>query len=219
MKKVKNTPKHVENWIIGVDEVGRGPLAGPVTVAAVMANIIPDVGHGKLNGIRDSKKLSHKQRVEWNTVIKKNFFYSIHSVPPRIIDKRGISYAIRLAVSKCLTKILSTLQHKPVSALQLEVLLDGGLEAPLEYEHQRTIIKGDERVPIIAAASIIAKVHRDRYMIRLAKKFPQYDFYTHKGYGTHMHREAIKKHGLSEHHRVSFCKKIKEGPRTDPLTD
>jgi ribonuclease HII len=203
MIPVNREEKGVQKWIIGIDEVGRGPLAGPVTVAAVVA---PETSFftfhsAPLNGIRDSKKMNGNQRKRWNTIIKNNFTCAIVSINNNIIDKRGIVYATHVAVSRCLKKIL----HKQkLEKRKLTILLDGGLHAPPEYNRQKTIIKGDEKEPLIAAASIVAKVHRDQYMTRLAKRYPHYGFERHKGYGTAKHREAIKMYGLSDMHRKSF---------------
>jgi len=205
-------------WIIGIDEVGRGPLAGPITVAAVAVLLKKPILKsdfsrfrevelpGKLAGIRDSKKLTPRKREVWDTIIRKNFLHTISSVQPKSIDTRGISVAAHLAVKRCLQKLPKAYGLKPKAC---SVLLDGGLHAPARYANQKTIIKGDELHPIIAAASIVAKVHRDRYMLRLHKKLPQYGFDRHKGYGTKAHMAAIREHGLSEHHRVSFCRGIK----------
>ena len=196
-------------WLIGIDEVGRGPLAGPITVAAVAVPFMePEAWNMKqafFAGIRDSKKLTVLQRQSWNKKIRKEILYTISSVSCGVIDKRGISYAARVAVARCLKKLSKTCFMFHDSCY---VILDGGLAAPLEYKNQQTIIKGDEKVPVIAAASIIAKVHRDRYMTRLYKKYPLYGFEKHKGYGTKMHTEAILKNGLSEIHRKSFCKNL-----------
>lgn len=183
-------------YIVGIDEAGRGPLAGPVTVGAVAM----PYGKTAFRGIRDSKKLSPKRREAWFRFFKDNprIKYSVSSVSHSIIDKRGISYALRLAVSRCVEK----LEFRPKM-----ILLDGSLFAPERY-NQKTIIKGDEKIPIIAAASIVAKVTRDRKMIRLAKKYPKYSFHIHKGYGTLLHRRLLKKHGLSEIHRKSFCTRL-----------
>ena len=206
---VNSTSGHVEKWIIGIDEVGRGPLAGPVTIAAVAA-IVRNYESGIMNygleGVRDSKKLSPKQREQWNRVIKQNFLFAIASVSHSVIDKNGIRHACSLAVKNVLKKLLY--RNPIIHNSKFMILLDGNLAAPSEYKNQQTIIKGDEKVPLIAAASIVAKVHRDRYMIRLAKKFPLYGFDKHKGYGTVMHREAIGKHGVLEAHRKTFCKAI-----------
>ncbi|OGF51446.1 ribonuclease HII [Candidatus Giovannonibacteria bacterium RIFCSPLOWO2_02_FULL_43_11b] len=186
----------MSKYIVGIDEAGRGPLAGPVTVAvvAILKNSkikLPD---------RDSKKLSAKKREEWFQFFKDNplLKYSVSSVSHSIIDKRGISYALRLAVRRSIEK----LEFRPKM-----ILLDGSLFAPQEY-NQKTIIKGDEKIPIIAAASIVAKVTRDRKMVRLAKKYPKYGFEMHKGYGTLTHRVMLKKYGLCEIHRKSFCTRL-----------
>ena len=182
--------------------MGRGCLAGPLTVGAILKK-----GRVNLRGIKDSKKLSAKQREEWLRQIKnqklktKNLEIAIASVGAPIIDKIGISASARLAVGRCLRKL-------KIENYKLKILLDGSLYAPKTYLNQETIIKGDEKIPLIAAASIAAKVWRDGKMLRLAKKFPRYALEIHKGYGTLIHRRAIKKHGLSEIHRRSFCKKL-----------
>jgi len=197
----------VEKWIIGIDEVGRGPLAGPVTVAAVAVPCVSDSDFpiSSLKGIQDSKKCTRLGRKRWNAKIRQEFPFVIASVSEKIIDRDGIMQAIRSAVFGCLTKL--TMKHNIPPAHCL-VLLDGGLRAPDEYKNQKSIIKGDEIIPIISAASIIAKIHRDRYMVRLHKKYPLYGFDQHKGYGTKVHREAILKNGLSEVHRKTFCKNL-----------
>lgn len=205
--------KHVEKWIIGIDEVGRGPLAGPITVAAVAVMVNSKSQNQNLDGIRDSKKLSPKQRERWNTVIRQNFPFAIASVSHSIIDKKGIRHSCSTAITEVLKKFFlkNPLIHNLPAGRQgskFIILLDGGLCAPSKYKNQQTITKGDEKVLIIAAASIVAKVHRDRYMVRLHKKYPQYGFDKHKGYGTALHREAIQIYGLSECHRASFCKKL-----------
>lgn len=188
--------------LIGIDEVGRGCLAGPLTVGAILKD-----GRVNLRGIKDSKKLSAKQREEWLErltaygIRRKARNAAIASVGAPIIDKIGITAAARLAVGRCLKKL--AIRHKPYA-----IVLDGSLYAPKTYLNQETIIKGDEKIPLIAAASIFAKVWRDKKMARLAKKFPDYALEIHKGYGTLAHRRAVKKHGLSEIHRKSFCKKF-----------
>ena len=195
--------------VVGIDEVGRGPLAGPVAVAALAAPAslkFKVKGAGFFKEIKDSKKLSAKKREEWFLRIKKNrnLKYAVSFVSPSVIDKRGISFALRLAVKRCLEKLLSA--HK-LKIINYKLFLDGSLVAPPEYS-QKTIIKGDEKISIIAAASIIAKVTRDRRMVSLSKKFPDYSFEIHKGYGTRLHCELIRKHGLSEIHRQSFCTRL-----------
>jgi len=200
----------VGKYIIGIDEVGRGPLAGPMMVGAVA--IAGDTGF--LEGIRDSKKLSEKKRNEWSEKIwmekeKRNRLESgrllagikiaIVAVAPENIDRYGISQTIKGAVAKCLT----TLKIAPD---ECEIMLDGSLYAPKEYKNQQTIIKGDEKFPVISAASVVAKVYRDAQMVKLNEKYPEYGFDVHKGYGTAAHIAAIKKHGLSAIHRRIFCR-------------
>lgn len=209
-------------FIVGVDEAGRGPLAGSIAVGAVAAIFErlkirkPDFRNrrcgrakfslcenfrdkrflksGFLVNIKDSKKLSAKQREKWREVLIKNFECRVSLVGPQIIDKIGIQRATRLAVSRVLRKF--------ELAPDL-VLLDGSMSAPEKY-NQQTIIRGDEKVPLISAASIIAKTARDAKMLRLHKKFSQYCFDQHKGYGTKLHYKMLKKHGLCSLHRRSF---------------
>ena len=182
--------------VIGIDEAGRGPLAGPIAVAAIAGR---NLRSRFLRNIKDSKKLSAKQRQEWLEILKENFEFHVAMVGPQTIDKIGISKATKLAVSRVLRKF----EKEPDL-----VLLDGSLFAPKHY-NQKTIIKGDEKIPLIAAASIVAKEFRDAKMLRLHKKFPQYCFDKHKGYGTKLHYKMLKKNGLSSFHRRSFCKKCK----------
>lgn len=183
-------------WIIGVDEAGRGPLAGPITLAMVRA---PAKFLKIFKGIKDSKHLSSKARKEWLAKIKTEpkIFFKATSVGPKTIDHSGLSKAVKIGIKRLL-------KNAPP---KVRIVLDGGLKAPETFV-QKTIIKGDERVPIIAAASIVAKVTRDRKMIRLANQFPQFSFDVHKGYGTKYHYKMLKKHGPSEIHRRSFLTKI-----------
>lgn len=201
-------------YIIGVDEVGRGPLAGPVAVGAVklkVESLKSKVSWGK--GFRDSKKLSAKAREEWMVKIEEArsegwLEYAVTFVAPSVIDRKGIVHAIHKAIARALEKADSApIQHSTFNIqYSTPVLLDGGLRAPARYTNQQTIIKGDEKELVIALASIVAKVTRDKRMVALAKKFPAYGFEKHKGYGTRAHYEAIKKHGITPHHRKSFLK-------------
>ena len=203
-------------YIIGIDEVGRGPLAGPVTVAAVAVTV--NYKLQKPNSkLRDSKKLSAKQRELWFDYIKKNkkLFYAISSVSPRTIDKINISKAANLAATRALKRLL--MKHR-LPRKKIKIFLDGGLyinkfqitksKCQTNYKIQ-TIIKGDEKIPAIALASIVAKVTRDRKMRKLHKKYPKYGFNKHKGYGTKKHIKAIKKHDLTDIHRKTFSKKFR----------
>jgi len=191
-------------WIIGIDEVGRGPLAGPVVVAGVKINSKLKNQNAKFwKGIKDSKKLTPKQREEWFLVLTSNpqITWATAQVLPQTIDRINIARAADLGVRRVYRK-LSTDQNG-----RLRIVMDGGLKLPQYIPHE-VIIKGDERVPIIAAASIIAKVIRDRIMLQLHKKFPQYGFDRHKGYGTKLHRESIVMYGFTPVHRFSFCSSI-----------
>jgi len=197
--------KTKHKYIIGIDEVGRGPLAGPVAVGAVCIRVEHKKKVEKLFPIiKDSKKLTPKKREEWLLKIHEAetlgyLSCAVSFVTPSVIDKKGLSHAIRTAM----TKSLSVIEH---NAEEAKVLLDGSLYAPEHYKNQETIIKGDEKELAIALASIVAKVARDARMILLAKKFPAYGFEKHKGYGTPAHYDAIKKNGITKHHRKSFLK-------------
>lgn len=188
---------------MGVDEAGRGPLAGPVTLAAILCS---RKSAAIFKGIKDSKHLSPKAREKWLKKIKNHpgIFYAATSVGPSIIDRFGISKAIRIAIARLLRKSFGGAAVKNGRfGEQTQILLDGSLKAPAIYT-QKTIIKGDEKIPVIAAASVVAKVSRDRKMVRLAGLFPQYAFDIHKGYGTRLHYKMLKKHGPCEIHRISF---------------
>lgn len=182
--------------VCGVDEAGRGPLAGPVFAAAV---ILPD-DLGDL-GINDSKKLSEKKRDALFDVIKeKALAYSIASADEKEIDEINILNATFLAM----TRAVEGLEIKPDIAL-----IDGNRKANTGVE-EMTLIKGDAKSISIAAASILAKVSRDRYLLELDEKYPEYQFRKHKGYPTALHYEMIKEHGISPVHRLSFLKNLGE---------
>ncbi len=195
-------------YIIGIDEVGRGPLAGPVAVCAVLIYAEHYRRVTKLFPVtKDSKKLSAKARGEWLVKIREAeeagcLATAVAFVSSSIIDKKGLAPSIRTAIAKALAIVMPT-KGRPLWAM---ILLDGGLRAPAEYVNQETIIKGDEKELAIALASIVAKVTRDARMVKLGKKFPVYGFENHKGYGTRAHYTAIKKHGITPHHRKSFLK-------------
>lgn len=188
--------------MLGVDEAGRGPLAGPIAVAVV--SIKHEIRGTKqlFEGIRDSKRFSEKQREEWFAKLKRlrkeeTLDYAAAFSSAGTIDRYGIVGATKKALARALKKIV-------IKPRESEILLDGTLYAPKKYTNQKTIIRGDDSVPIIAAASIVAKVLRDRKMKRLAKKFPHYGFEIHKGYGTKLHYRKLKNHGLCAIHRRSF---------------
>lgn len=188
-------------YLVGVDEAGRGPLAGPVSVGVVVVPIEYQPAL-KQYGVKDSKKLAEQDRERWYNWLaverragRLNFATAL--VSSRFIDRRGIVPAVKMGISRCLRR----LNLKPADC---ELRLDGSLRAPRAYRRQQTIIKGDEHEPIIALASIAAKVRRDRYMCRIAKTLPVYQFEIHKGYGTSRHYAALKKFGPSFIHRRSF---------------
>ncbi len=186
---------------IGIDEAGRGPLAGPVAVGIVMVPYTFDVTK-EFPGIADSKALSEKKREELFERLallhhKGALRYTVAFSLASTIDQVGITKA----VTRALRRGIHRLAPEPRSTY---ILLDGLLHAPSRYK-QRTIIGGDRIEPIISLASIAAKVRRDRLMRRLGKKFPVYSFELHKGYGTDLHRGAIKQFGLCAIHRKSFC--------------
>lgn len=178
--------------VCGVDEAGRGPLAGPVFAAAV---ILPE--NCEIEGLNDSKKISEKKRDALFDVIKeKAISWSVASVDEKIIDEINILQATYLAMRKAVEGLDVPADY---------ALIDGNRMPPLEIEGE-TIVKGDAKSPSIAAASILAKVSRDRFMLELDEKYPQYQFAKHKGYGTKLHYEMLTEHGISDCHRISFLK-------------
>lgn len=186
----------ITHSLIGIDEAGRGPLAGPVVVGGIK---LRDRRRDAkiLHGIRDSKKLSAKQREEWFGVLTNHpeVKWAVARVWPKIIDRINIARATNLGARRVYKKL--------TSGAICPAVLDGSLYLSKKIPHE-TIIKGDEKVPVISAASIIAKVIRDRTMLCLHKKYPQYGFNKHKGYGTTLHRKMVKKFGRSVIHRNSF---------------
>jgi ribonuclease HII len=247
MKKLRYT--------IGIDEVGRGALAGPVVVAAVatIVNLKSKIKNLKLK-LRDSKKLTPRQREIWFHYItqmnadidadkrrcirinqRRNLrqsaiCYALANVSPKVIDKINISNAANLAATRALSKLVKYFTIvKYLTKSKVEVFLDGGLYLnkirvnpclPARFAgasarragrrvsnphiSASTITKGDEKIPAIMLASIVAKVTRDRMMVKLHKKYPKYAFDRHKGYGTKKHLRAIKKYGRLPIHRKSF---------------
>ena len=180
--------------ICGIDEAGRGPLAGPVYAAAVVLPIDCEIP-----GLNDSKKLSEKKRNElFDVIIEKAVAYSVASASEKEIDDVNILNATFLAMKRA----FDGLSVKPDLAL-----IDGNRKPGVDA-YEETVVKGDARSMSIAAASVLAKVSRDRYMLEMAKLYPEYEFERHKGYGTKLHYEKIAEYGISEIHRRSFLKKI-----------
>lgn len=182
-------------FVCGVDEAGRGPLAGPVCAAAV---ILPE--NCEIEGLNDSKKLSEKKReLLFDIIIEKAISYSIAYGSLEEIEEYNILEATYIAMNRAITGLAQKADF---------ALIDGnrvpkGITIPCE-----TVVKGDSKSYSIAAASILAKVTRDRLMLEYDKKYPEYLFAQHKGYGTKAHYEAIKQYGVCEIHRLSFLKNV-----------
>lgn len=197
LKELKKIEKQLHNngmkYICGIDEAGRGPLAGPVVVASV---IMPE--SSMIEGVNDSKKISEKKREKlYDEIIKNAISWSVAIVNHKIIDDVNILNATKEGLTKC----IQDLEIKP------NIIIVDALEkidtCGIPYE---SVIKGDAKCYSIAAASIIAKVTRDRIMKEWDEIYPQYGFAKHKGYGTAAHIAAIKEHGLCPIHRRSFTK-------------
>ena len=185
-------------FVLGVDEAGRGPLAGPVAVGVVAAPEGFDFA-AAFPGLNDSKQLPEAVREDLYTKLENpdcGVRYHVELISHRIIDTRGITYAVRKGVHTGIRKLLE-------DPGQGKIWLDGLLKAPHRYE-QETVIGGDALVPAIMLASVAAKVTRDRYMARLAKRYPAYGFESHKGYGTRAHYEALERYGTCALHRLSY---------------
>lgn len=196
--------------LIGIDEAGRGPLAGPVAIGVsfISKEFQKEVfSLLKKAGLNDSKQVKEKTReelYEMLVILKKEqkIKWEVMLVSAKVISKKRISYAINFGIQKGLEKLKIKTIEKNIS---LE--LDGALKIPPgNWKKASIIIKGDSIKSSIMIASILAKVTRDRHMKKLSKKYPQYNFEIHKGYGTQKHRDLIKKHGLSSEHRVGWCK-------------
>ncbi len=183
--------------IIGVDEVGRGSLAGPVVAAAVSLK-----SKSFQNRIDDSKRLTASQRERaFPEIISKSVF-GIGIISEKIIDRLNIAVATRLAMEEAIAELINKLQNSRKS--KIHILVDGNIRLNIDYPFS-SIIKGDSKSKSIACASILAKVIRDRMMSVYHKVYPQYGFLNHKGYGTRMHKSALKSFGPSAIHRVTFC--------------
>ncbi len=191
----ENALKAGYKTICGIDEAGRGPLAGPVYAAAVILPLGLEI-----EGLNDSKKISEKKREQLFDVIReKAVAYSIGIATEQEIDEINILNATFLAM------------HRAVEGLSVKpdyALIDGNQYPKIPFVTEETVVKGDAKVMSIAAASILAKVSRDRFMLEKAKEYPQYQFEKHKGYGTKLHYEMLTEFGASPIHRLSFLKKF-----------
>ena len=200
---------HAEGYrfVAGVDEVGRGPLAGPVVTAAV---VLPE--DFDVLGVDDSKKLSEKRREElYDQILDRCLAYGIGMADHKVIDEINILQATKKAMKEAITACDLQLRVKEGGAADARidfVLIDAvtleGLDKP-----QHAVVKGDAKLLAIAAASIVAKVTRDRMMIEFAKEYPWYAFEKNKGYGTAAHYEGIRAHGTCPIHRMTFLKNMK----------
>lgn len=180
--------------ICGVDEAGRGPLCGPVCVAAVILN--PD---DPIEGVNDSKKLSEKRREAlFDEIIARALCYQIVFISPQEIDERNILWATMDGMEQAVAGLAVTPDY---------VLVDGNRCPPNLAQPAEAVVKGDANSASIAAASILAKVSRDRYMLELDKQYPQYQLAKHKGYPTKLHYELIEQYGIQDFYRRSFLKK------------
>ena len=180
--------------ICGVDEAGRGPLAGPVYAAAV---ILP---RGLvIEGLNDSKKLTEKRREAlYDEIVGKAIAFGVAFASVEEIEEKNILEATFLAMNRAIEQL------SPAPEL---ALIDGNRNTGIRFP-SRCVVKGDARCADIAAASVLAKVTRDRYMLEMAERYPEYRFEQHKGYGTALHYEALREHGPSPIHRMSFLKKL-----------
>lgn len=191
------------DYITGTDEAGRGPGAGPVFAAAVCFRHIDEKLQEKLSLLNDSKQLSEKHREELFDIIKDNCIYSIVQGSVEDIDQKNILNTSLECMNKSCCEVI-----KHIKSEDCLVLVDGNKLIKNFPHAQKTVIKGDSKSAAIAAASILAKVSRDRFMLELSKKFPQYGWEHNKGYLTKEHIAAIKQYGTTKWHRAKFLRKI-----------
>lgn len=172
--------------LCGIDEAGRGPIAGPLVVAGVILK-------NEIKGLNDSKVLSEKKREKLFLEVKENSFYHIVFTSAKTIDEKGLSLCLKNSIKEIMQNLEKHCD---------KFLMDGNTSFGIKIlEHK---IKADATVPEVSAASILAKVSRDRYMCEIASDYSNYDFQKHKGYGTKAHVEKIKEYGRSQEHRFSF---------------
>ena len=204
-------------YSIGIDEAGRGPLAGSVYVGAVLLPKNHIALFKKTHApkkLTDSKKLSPKQREEWLAWMKKNsIVYAYATATAQQIDKINITQATNRAAQKAYNKLITknqkpkTKNKQKIKYKDIRVIADAGIK--ITAEHFKSFPKADELVPAVSLASIVAKVLRDAYMKRMHTKHPHYGFDEHKGYGTRKHYRALKKHGISPIHRLTFLSSLR----------
>ena len=197
MNSLREFDETYEGTVLGVDEAGRGPLAGAVVAGAV---IIPEY-FSELDEINDSKKLTEKKREKLFEIIMEKCIVGIGISDEKEIDEVNILNATFSAMRKAISQVTEKTEFDVV-------LVDGNHKIKGYMGKQEEVIKGDAKSLSIAAASIVAKVTRDRMMLEVAKEFPEYNFAKHKGYGTKLHREILLEKGPCKYHRKSFLKKI-----------
>ena len=174
--------------IVGIDEVGRGCWAGPVVAGAVL--LIDEIP-----GLRDSKKLSKKRRAMLSELIHVSAVFGLGWVTPAEVDQIGLTAAVGLAMQRALDQIT-----RPYD----QIIIDGNYNFMPDNSKVSTLVRADDTVPAVSAASIVAKVARDEYMAQLGTKYPVYGFTKHVGYGTEAHRKALHEHGVTPEHRKSY---------------
>ena len=186
--------RNVHGVLCGVDEAGRGPLCGPVCCAAVILN--PE---DPIEGVNDSKKLTEKRReLLYDEITRRALAWKVEFVSPQEIDEKNILWATMAGMARVVSGLDITPDY---------VLVDGNRCPPGLEQPAQAVIKGDASSASIAAASILAKVSRDRYMLELDREYPQYQLAKHKGYPTRLHYELIARYGIQPFYRRSFLKK------------
>ena len=208
MNSLREFDETYEGTVLGVDEAGRGPLAGAVVAGAV---IIPEY-FSELDEINDSKKLSEKKREKLFEIIMEKCIVGIGISDEKEIDEVNILNATFCAMRKAISQVTEKAEFDVV-------LVDGNHKIKGYMGKQEEVIKGDAKSLSIAAASIVAKVTRDRMMLEVAKEFPEYNFAKHKGYGTKLHREILLEKGPCKYHRKSFLKKILGDESQDKISE
>ena len=208
MNSLREFDETYEGTVLGVDEAGRGPLAGAVVAGAV---IIPEY-FSELDEINDSKKLTEKKREKLFEIIMEKCIVGIGISDEKEIDEVNILNATFSAMRKAISQVTEKTEFDVV-------LVDGNHKIKGYMGKQEEVIKGDAKSLSIAAASIVAKVTRDRMMLEVAKEFPEYNFAKHKGYGTKLHREILLEKGPCKYHRKSFLKKILGDESQDKISE
>ena len=208
MNSLREFDETYEGTVLGVDEAGRGPLAGAVVAGAV---IIPEY-FSELDEINDSKKLTEKKREKLFEIIIEKCIVGIGISDEKEIDEVNILNATFYAMRKAISQVTEKAEFDVV-------LVDGNHKIKGYMGKQEEVIKGDAKSLSIAAASIVAKVTRDRMMLEVDKEFPEYNFAKHKGYGTKLHREILLEKGPCKYHRKSFLKKILGDESQDKISE